>query len=347
VWSSIALPNRDHNDRPNWGKSVQRVADAATTEPAWQRALFAAGQRIGETDSANCGAISSTGNSYRTLPAPAQLGRALRRLGLGQSDCHDLPSDELGQRLSAGSSDPIAPSLQEMLAAAVGQPTRAAEHVSALRALQATGACPLADDVLGLCSWLRDARDARSTVGVPARPVRTQQIWASESLPDGTADNLSTLPALLATRQPAWGPAATAALAPLLGRRDIYNIGRLHLSRDGCCAAFEVELTDDHENHWPAVIRTGHLVLLLDRQGARLFSLATPSHDGALDAVSDLDKDGAPEFWWRGSALDQMCASFGDSEASCERTHWWLLGEPFGNEIAPYLAGAWPAPRPR
>jgi hypothetical protein len=36
------------------------------------------------------------------------------------------------------------------------------------------------------------------------------------------------------------------------------------------------------------VIRTGHLVLLLDRQGARLFSLATPSRDGALDHHMEL-----------------------------------------------------------
>jgi len=341
----------DYRTSGNWGKPSQRVADAATAESAWLRALFAAGQRTGETDSAKCSSISWTERIGRNLPAPAELGWALRRLALGQSDCGRLPRDELAQRLAAGRSDPIAPSLHEILAAAFGQQTRAAEQVSTLRALQATGACPLSDDVLGLCSWLRDARDARSTVGVPAPPVRPQQIWASESLPDGTADNLSTLPALLAARQPAWGSAATAALAPLLGRRDIYSISRLHISRDGCCAAIAVELTDEPYDHWPAVIRTGHLVLLLDRQGTRLFSLATPSRDGALDAVSDLDKDGAPEFWWRGSALDQICHSKSDtaedSERSCERTHWWLLGEPFGNEIAPYLAGAWPAPRPR
>lgn len=316
------------NDDP-WSV-VERMA---RTQPAWQEALLARGAAAAAAP--GCAPLAGVPeNAYLAAPAELWLGFGARKLAKVDTSCGRLPTDALVHHLEGDGSDPI---VQE-LAPLVGREAHARAHLEILQAI--TDHCPLKQDPLALCAWLRDIGLPAAREGAKTLPLKAGQAWTALPIdkPPASAD----LAAAQAARLPEWDREISRAIERLPAGTQ-WALRRQWVAPGGSGMAAWLNRSEFPWQDPPGVaVHARDLLLLVDARGTRVVNVPEGLEE-TLSTLSDIDGDGNPEIW---SEADEGECDGEDLKpgVDCAIPRAWLSGEVFGSEIAPFLKGPWPAP---
>jgi hypothetical protein len=310
--------------------TVERLARA---QPAWREALRERGEAAASAP--GCGPLAGLPENKALAPPPEfWLGFGARKLAKVDTSCGRLPTDALVHHFEGGAGDPI---VQE-LAPLVGRGEHARAHVEILRTIAAY--CPLKQDPLALCAWLRDFNMPIAREGAKALPLKPGQAWTALSREVQPA--LADLGADQVAQHPQWRKHIVAAIARLPAATQ-WIVQRQWIAPGGSAMAAWVTRDSYPWDDPPGVAaHARHFLLLVDDRGARLVNLPEGLEE-SLSTLSDIDGDGNVELW---SEADEGECDGEDLKPGidCGIYRAWLSGEVFGNEVAPFLNGPWPAP---
>lgn len=309
------------------------VERAAQAQPAWREALRSRGDAAAAAP--GCAPLAGLpADPLLTPPPEFWLGFAVRKLVTVGTGCGRMPADALASHLAGDADDPIL----NRLAPLAGREDAARAHLEILNATG--GRCPMGRDLLGLCAWLRDADIAIAKDGAQALPLKVGQAWieVSHDKPPAPVDRAASQ----AAPHPDRAKAMDGAIARLPAGSE-WMLERQWLAPGGSGMAALLSRNASVWDDPPGVpVHARTVLLLVGARGERIVNVPAGMEEN-LSTLSDLDGDGNPELW---SEADEGECDGEDLKpgVDCAIHRAWMSGEVFGNEVATFLRGPWPAP---